>query len=142
MGHNPVADRQDSAISTPRAPRPSRARKRAQPVCPADELGPGQKRIVEVRGREVGVFNVEGDYYAVRNFCPHQWAKVCLGTLHGTTLPSEVGEFRYGCEGRILRCPWHGWEYDLADGRCLADPKIRLATVPVSVEDGVVTLWV
>jgi nitrite reductase/ring-hydroxylating ferredoxin subunit len=36
----------------------------------------------------------------------------------------------------VLRCPWHGWEYDISTGRNLIDPSRKLTTYPVTVEDG------
>ena len=107
-------------------------------VCTTDELGPGERRIVRVDGREIGVFNVDGTLYAVRNRCPHQGAELCRGTVGGTMLPSRPHEYRFGLEGRVLRCPWHGWEFDLATGEKLFDPSLRMRvkTYPVVVEDG------
>lgn len=58
-----------------------------------DELPPGSRKIVMAGGRSIGVFNVKGTYYALRNTCPHQFAPLCLGRVTGTTLPSKVGEY-------------------------------------------------
>jgi nitrite reductase/ring-hydroxylating ferredoxin subunit len=104
-------------------------------VATADEIPPGGRKIVKVEGREVGIFNVGGEYVALKNSCPHQGARVCLGKVVGTTLPSAVYEYRYGRTGEILRCPWHGWEYDLRSGLALVDPNVRLVRYPVSVEN-------
>jgi 3-phenylpropionate/trans-cinnamate dioxygenase ferredoxin subunit len=50
-------------------------------------------------------------------------------------LPSAVGEFRYGLEGRIIRCPWHGWEFDLTTGKSVFKPdRVKLKVYPVTVE--------
>jgi nitrite reductase/ring-hydroxylating ferredoxin subunit len=68
--------------------------------------------------------------------CPHAGAPVCAGLVGGTTLPSGVYEYRLGCEGAILRCPWHGWEFDLRSGEHLTDSRIRLRGFPVVEEDG------
>src|SRR5690348_17428099 len=81
-------------------------------VARVDEIPPGGRKIVRLEGREVGVFNLDGEFYALKNSCPHQAARVCLGRVVGTTLPGAVYQFEYGREGRILRCPWHSWEYD------------------------------
>src|SRR5207253_10095481 len=85
-------------------------------VARVDEIPPGGRKIVRVEGREVGIFNLDGEFYALKNSCPHQAARVCLGRIVGTSLPSDVYEYRYGEEGRILRCPWHAWEYDIRTG--------------------------
>jgi nitrite reductase (NADH) small subunit len=73
------------------------------------EVPPGQRKIVEVEGQSIGVFNVCGTFYALKNRCPHQGAPLCLGSLKGTALPGPPGEYHWGREGEILRCPWHGW---------------------------------
>lgn len=84
------------------------------------------------------MFNIDGRFYALTNACVHQGARVCLGKVSGTALPSRVYEFKYGHEGRILRCPWHGWEYDVTTGESLFDPATRVVTYPVIVRDGAV----
>ena len=107
-------------------------------VAKVGEIAPGERKIVEVAGRSIGVFNVHGTFVAVLNVCPHALAPVCRGRLGGTTLPSPPGEFRWGREGEILSCPWHGWEFDLLTGRALADRRRRLRLYPVTIEDNVV----
>ena len=113
------------------SPSPS-SRKHA--VASIAELPPGGRKIVDVEGRSIGIFNVNGCYVAVLNVCPHELAPVCRGRVGGTTLPSAPGEYCWGREGEILACPWHGWEFDLLTGKALADPRKRLRLYPVSVE--------
>ena len=108
------------------------------PVATLDEIPPGSRKLVEVEGRSIGVFNVHGQFVAVLNVCPDELAPVCRGRVGGTTLPSAPGEFCWGREGEILACPWHGWEFDLLTGRALADEKKRLRLFPVSVEEGTI----
>lgn len=101
------------------------------------EMPPGTRRIVEAAGRSIGIFNVGGTYYALRNSCPHQAAPLCLGAVTGMTLPSKPGEYRWGRDGEILRCPWHGWEFDITSGRSIFNPhKTRVKTYEVTVEPG------
>jgi nitrite reductase/ring-hydroxylating ferredoxin subunit len=83
---------------------------------------------------EVGVFNVGGRFFAYRNVCPHAGAPVCEGKICGTTAPSEVGEYILEREGEIVRCPWHGWEFDLLTGKHLVDERMKLR--PYAVETG------
>ena len=104
------------------------------PVARVSELPPGERKIVEVEGRSIGVFNVGGSYHALRNVCPHQGAPLCLGSLGGTTLESAPGEYVWGREGEILRCPWHGWEFDVRTGRSVFNPhRTRVKRYEVSV---------
>jgi nitrite reductase/ring-hydroxylating ferredoxin subunit len=104
-------------------------------VARVDEIPPGERKIVEVEGRSIGLFNLHGTFVAVLNVCPHELAPVCRGRLGGTTLPSPPGEFRWGRDGEILACPWHGWEFDLLTGKALADARRHLRLYPVTVED-------
>jgi 3-phenylpropionate/trans-cinnamate dioxygenase ferredoxin subunit len=99
------------------------------------ELPPGERKIVEVEGRSIGVFNVHGQFYALRNRCPHQAAPLCLGAIKGMTLPSRPGEYVWARDGEILRCPWHGWEFDITNGRSIFNPhKMRVKAYQVTVE--------
>jgi nitrite reductase (NADH) small subunit len=102
-------------------------------VASVGEITPGQCKLVEVEGRSIGIFNVAGTFIAVLNVCPHELAPICAGRVSGTTLPSAPGEFRWGREGEILSCPWHGWEFDLITGQCLTD-RSKLLRYPVTVE--------
>lgn len=95
---------------------------------PVDELPVGTVKIVDVGGKEIGVFNVGGEFYAYLNWCPHQYAPVCLGEIGGTNEPSAPGEFCFSRDGEVLRCPWHAWEFDLKTGETLfTSDKRRLA---------------
>ena len=99
------------------------------------ELPPGARRIVEADGRSIGVFNVGGRFYALRNSCPHQAAPLCLGAIKGMTMPSKPGEYVWAREGEILRCPWHGWEFDITTGRSIFNPhKTRVKSYDVTIE--------
>lgn len=107
-------------------------------VADVEEIPAGEALIVEAGGRSVGVFKVSGRFYAVKNICPHKQAPLCRGTVGGTMLPSsKPGELEFGLEGRVLKCPWHGWEFDLETGECLFGVSDRrVATYPVEVVDG------
>ena len=106
-------------------------------VAVASEVGAGERKIVEVEGNSIGVFNVNGVFVAVLNVCPHELAPVCAGAVIGTTRSGRPGEYAYEKDGQILRCPWHGWEFDLLSGECLVD-KRKLKRFEVRVEGGVV----
>jgi 3-phenylpropionate/trans-cinnamate dioxygenase ferredoxin subunit len=106
-------------------------------VCAADELPAGSRKIVEAGRTSIGVFNVNGRLYAVRNVCPHHGAELCRGEIGGAMLPSEVGEYRYGMDGQILRCPRHAWQFDLETGKSIHQPdRHRCRVYAVKVEDG------
>jgi nitrite reductase/ring-hydroxylating ferredoxin subunit len=103
------------------------------PVLRVDELADGEHKIVEAKGLQFGIYRINGKYYAWRNVCPHQGAPVCRGRVCGTTLPSLVYEYEYGRDNEILRCPWHGWEFDLLTGEHLVDPDTKLKQGKLSV---------
>lgn len=105
------------------------------------DFPPGTHNIVEVAGREIGIYNVDGAVYAVLNSCAHAFAPICRGNVTGTWLAAAPGAFDWGMEGRVLRCIAHGWEYDIATGETIGGvDRRRLRTFPVSVEDGQVVV--
>src|SRR5689334_7961412 len=116
---------------------PARAGRRQRVVvAKAAEFPAGSRKILKVGGREIGVFHTGAGLFALRSSCPHQGAPLWLGTVTGTTLPSKPGEYIWGMEGQVLRCPWHGWEFDMQTGVGLYDPyrHERVATYEVGVE--------
>ena len=105
-------------------------------VCEENEVPPGSRVVRDVDGKSVGVFNVHGRLYALHNRCPHRGGALCLGPVTGTALPTDDFEFVYGRDGELIRCAWHGWEFEIATGQSLVDPRMRARTYPVEVEDG------
>jgi 3-phenylpropionate/trans-cinnamate dioxygenase ferredoxin subunit len=104
-------------------------------VATTGEIPPGRRKIVEIAGRSIGVFNIDGRYYALRNTCPHAGARLCEGTLSGLVTSTTPGEYSYERDGEILRCPWHGWEFDVTTGRSWFDPaRTRVRTYETTVE--------
>ena len=104
-----------------------------------------QVRIFELAGRSIGVVRTPTGVYAVRNLCPHQAAPICLGHFGGTMLPSgpAASDLQYGLEHRVIRCPWHLWEFDIATGEALFGISTRrLVTYPVEVEQDCVYVLV
>ena len=101
------------------------------------ELPPGSRRIVRLGAVEVGVFNVAGRYYALPNICTHQFGPLCQGQVSGTVVARPERGFRLEWErdGQIITCPWHGLEFDLTTGRCLAYPRLKLRSYRVRVEN-------
>jgi nitrite reductase (NADH) small subunit len=105
----------------------------------------GDHRVVKVGRREIGVFNVGGAFYALPNVCPHQTGPLCEGKPPLGTLVSRVENnwrFEWVNEGEIVVCPWHGLEYHIPTGRCLAFPNVTLRSYEVVVENGKVKLRV
>lgn len=113
-------------------------------VASTEELEPGERTLVTVEGKSVGVFNIEGEYYAILNKCLHEGGPVCEGKVQGAL----VGEYdgpgervrEHFSDTPAIACPWHGWEYDLTTGDHLGDPEVSLPTFDVEVDDGTVYL--
>ena len=86
-----------------------------------EDVPPGRGATVELEGgAELALYHIEGRFYAVENFCPHRGAPLADGNLCGTS----------------VECDWHGWRFDLSDGRCLNRPGDRIEAYEVRIEDG------
>ncbi|MDS0474518.1 Rieske (2Fe-2S) protein [Natrinema sp. 1APR25-10V2] len=110
-------------------------------VCDAGELGEGERVLVQIEGREIGVFNIDGEYHAYTNWCAHQGGPMCEGTLDGTTeacfdRDTLERDLEWTREGQVLRCPWHAWEFDVVSGECLHSDRYRLVDHEVLVQEG------
>jgi 3-phenylpropionate/trans-cinnamate dioxygenase ferredoxin subunit len=90
-----------------------------------------------VRGREVGIFNVDGTYYALANRCPHAGGPLCRGIIGPLVRSDGPGTYRLTREREFLRCPWHGWEFDIRTGQSWCDPNsVRARQFAVTVLPG------
>jgi nitrite reductase/ring-hydroxylating ferredoxin subunit len=103
-------------------------------VAAVDEIPPGERKIVEIAGRSIGVFNLGGEFFALRNRCPHQGGPLCLGKQSGFIQSTGPGEYEYSRKSEILKCPWHGWEFDIRTGQSWFDPaRVRVRQYDVTV---------
>jgi nitrite reductase/ring-hydroxylating ferredoxin subunit len=106
-------------------------------VARASELPPGSRKLVEVEGRSIGVFNVDGQLFALRDRCPHQGGPLCSGRVSGSVTSSRPGEYLWDGSSPVLRCPWHGWEFDMRTGQSWFDPaRTRVKSYQVERERG------
>ena len=118
-------------------------RKREHVVGPVSEFPDGSHRVVDVGGRQIGVFNIRGSFHALPNICPHQTGPVCEAKqVVGTLVATEKTDWdpEWVKDGEVLICPWHGLEYHIPTGQCLAFPNIKLRRYDVSVEDDQVVI--
>jgi nitrite reductase/ring-hydroxylating ferredoxin subunit len=105
----------------------------------------GSHRVVKVGRREIGIFNIGGELYGLPNLCPHQTGPLCEGkTATGTLVSRQENDWKFEWvhEGEIVTCPWHGLEYHVPTGGCLAFPEIQLRRYEVLVEGGEVKVRV
>ena len=87
-------------------------------VAKVSDLAAGSGKVVDVNGKAVALFNVNGTFYAIENTCRHQGGPLGEGAL----------------QGAIVTCPWHMWEYNVTTGEFTANPAIKVASYPVQVE--------
>jgi nitrite reductase/ring-hydroxylating ferredoxin subunit len=108
-----------------------------QVVARALDVAPGQCKIVTVNGREIGVFNLNGEYFALANRCPHEGGPLCQGHIIPLIQSDGPGQYRLTRHKEFLRCPWHGWEFEIRTGQSWCDPKsTRARQFEVKVESG------
>ncbi|MDA0159832.1 Rieske 2Fe-2S domain-containing protein [Solirubrobacter ginsenosidimutans] len=97
----------------------------------------GSHKVVRIGRREIGVFNIAGRFYGLPNRCPHQSGPLCEGRRATGTLVADVESDwrpRWDMEGEVIACPWHGMEYHVPTGRCLAHPEITLRRYEVTLD--------
>jgi 3-phenylpropionate/trans-cinnamate dioxygenase ferredoxin subunit len=106
-------------------------------VAAVADLPPGSRKLASVKGRPIVVFNLSGEFFALINQCPHQGAGLCDGEITGLVTSDRPGEFQVSRAGEIIRCPWHGWEFDIRTGQSWCDPsRIKIRHYPVEVAPG------
>ncbi len=106
-------------------------------VATVDEIPPGDRKVLKVGSRFIGIFNIDDEFFALRNQCPHQGGPLCQGRLSGLIQSDKPGHYNYSRVNEIIRCPWHGWEFDIRTGQSWVDPaKTRVRSYEVSLEDG------
>jgi nitrite reductase (NADH) small subunit len=110
-------------------------------VCAIAELPPGARTLVEHGFQQVAVFNVDGHLHAVHNRCPHHGGPLCHGRIGGTRIPSDSLRYEWGMVGRVLTCPWHGWQFDLQTGATLFDAAVGVPVYRVAVEDDEIAVY-
>ncbi|MEM7030508.1 MAG: Rieske (2Fe-2S) protein [Chloroflexota bacterium] len=108
-------------------------------IASVSEFPPGERKIVKLGGREVGIFNIDGKFYALRNICPHRGAPLCEGRLRPLMTSSSVYHLDRERDNEILKCPWHQWEFDIKTGEALHDNmRVRTYRVVQEAEEVVV----
>jgi nitrite reductase/ring-hydroxylating ferredoxin subunit len=99
-----------------------------------DEIPPGERRIVEANGREIGVFNIGGTFYAMLNRCPHLGAPLCQGGVVNQIESPVPGEVRLDEGQTFVTCPYHNWEFDVETGQSYWNPRLRARPFSVALE--------
>ena len=107
-------------------------------VATVEELADdGSRVIAEIEGQEIAVFHLDGEYYALANYCVHQGGPLCEGKIRGQmTAGADGWSWEFDEENKVVECPWHGWLFDVTNGRNTANPNDRTPTYDVEVDDG------
>jgi len=100
-------------------------------VGKVDEFPPGAPRILEVGGRSIGVYNVDGSFYAVQNVCLTRSGRSAAALSAARFSLQRRGVGSFGLENRVVRCPHHRWEFDITNGESIMGvDRRRLLTFP------------
>ena len=86
----------------------------------------GESRLVELGGRTIGVFRLDGDFFALADRCPHRGAPLWSSGEVVNAVEGVGDEARVTREGALVRCPWHKWDFDIATGHCTVDARLRV----------------
>jgi len=77
-------------------------------------------------GTEVALFNVNGNFHAIENFCPHKAYPLAGSRLYGN----------------IVECDLHGWRFDVRNGKCHTKKSCSLESYEVLIEDEMIKILV
>jgi len=109
-------------------------------VGSVEDIPPGASTVVypdKVKSG-IGVFNVGGEFFALKNTCPHMGGPLCRGRIRGTTEADTSDKdrirLRWVRDGEVVACPWHHWEFDIKTGRTLFESKQKVRSYPVTIE--------
>ena len=106
-------------------------------VAAVGDIPSGTRKLTQVNGRSIVVFNLGGEFFALNNRCPHRGGSLHLGIQTGLVESGTPGEYCISRRGEMVKCPWHGWEFDIRTGKSWCDPsRIRVRQYPVSVKPG------
>lgn len=106
---------------------------RRLPVCTLAELPAGERKIVKDGYSSIGVFNIGGQFHAIENVCPHAGAPLCRGEILSE---QDIKEYNYGgpeLAGCVIRCPYHGWEFNIKTGQGMYVKDAQVPTYKVEV---------
>ena len=109
--------------------------------CQETEIQEHEFLIREVGGKSVGATRLNGRICILLNYCPHAGAQICKGSVVSALLIGPDQSVNLDCSRPLVRCPWHGWEFDLDSGRTVFESKMRLAFLTYELEEGEVFVW-
>jgi nitrite reductase/ring-hydroxylating ferredoxin subunit len=87
-------------------------------ICKTGDVKSGCSKGVEINGKNIALFNVDGNYYAINDICAHRGGPLSEGELDGTT----------------VICPWHGWRYNVTSGENELVPSLPTEKYAVQID--------
>jgi len=99
-----------------------------------DAPAAGDVRLIDVGGHRVGLYRVGDDLHALADRCPHRGAPLCSSGRPVRGISLRQGTPTQGAEPALIRCPWHKWDFEIATGRCLVHPRLRVRRYRVTVD--------
>jgi nitrite reductase (NADH) small subunit len=94
-------------------------------VASVNDIPSGQGTVVEVGGKQIALFNIQGVFHAIDNTCSHRGGPLGEGNLRGTA----------------VTCPWHGTQFNVTNGQVLGPPATSdVASYPTKIEED--SVWV
>ena len=88
------------------------------------DFSSGQGKKVAVGGRDVALFRLGDEFFALDNMCLHRGGPLCEGFI----------------ENEVVTCPWHGWSYDIKTGTMVQDPKVGVSKHDVRIDGDAVSV--
>ena len=87
-------------------------------VMHKDALAPGNVVELIAGGMAIAVCNVDGEFFAMNNACPHAEGPLAEGSM----------------DGSVVTCPYHGYSFDVKTGACQTNATVTLTTYQVAVK--------
>ncbi len=105
-------------------------------IAQTNELNPGDSKLCRVGRVIIALFRIGDEYYALPNLCTHQLGPLCTGKVGGAYMANAETNWSptYIHEGEVIACPWHGLEFHITTGQCLAYPNVRLRRYPIKID--------
>lgn len=92
-------------------------------IAEVDSFEDREIRAIEVAGKNLCLLRLGKEFFALADRCPHGGAKLSGGRISNTVESDGPGDYRLCRKDEMIKCPWHGWEYDVRTGQSWSDPK-------------------
>ncbi|TQL55947.1 Rieske (2Fe-2S) protein [Subtercola boreus] len=102
-----------------------------------DDFPADGRLLVEINGREIGIFKVKHEFFAMLNRCPHLGGPLAKGQIVNEITSTGPGNVSLDPSATIVTCPWHNWEFDIRSGQSYWDPhNLHARPFAIAIETG------